>query len=218
LLKIQELFLTTLFILLSIIVTTAYFAETQTPIYKSTLFFKEEYTSTSAGGVAMAVPWLNYPDAALAAATAAGSAQGTNTSFTDIGTASIILVQPSALKPLPSSFEVSRQWSGDYSWSDRGVTFWTNLKKGEVIQFAYNSSEPVVMVLGYGIGEKNILWKNSPSNMGAYKVVQDGVYSFDFFILDSVHKSVTATISFKCYEAANRAAVNIPWFGENKIN
>ena len=159
----------------------------------------------------MAVPWTTS-NAAAAAATAAESAQGINTTSTDTETSSITLVQPSALKPLPTSFEVSRQWSGNYSWSDRGVAFWTNLKKGEVIQFGYNSSEPVVMALGYNIADRNILWENSSSYSGTYRAAQYGAYYFDFYILDSVHKSVTATISFKCYEPLNRAAINSPWY------
>lgn len=74
------------------------------------------------------------------------------------------------------------------------------------------------MGLGYGNEQTAITWKTGSSFTGSYKVIQDGLYSFDFFIKDSVHESEDVTISFKCYEAANRAAINIPWFGENKIN
>jgi hypothetical protein len=108
-----------------------------------------------------------------------------------------------------------KQWGDEY-WSTSEVAFWTNLKKGEVIQFGFNSSAPVVMELGYGMVQTSILWKTGSSLQGFYRPVQDGVYYFYFFINDSVHKSEDITVSFKCYEAANRAAVNIPWFGDNK--
>ncbi len=185
--------------LLATTVTAGYYSETRTAIYKPVLFFKQGATSTSSGGVAMMVPFTGV---GIAAAISTASGQEANTSLHD---PSII---PSALTPLPNSFEVIRQWGGDYDWSTMDVTFWTNLRRGEVIQFEFNSSTPISLELGYGREEIPIIWRTDSSFHGSYRVVKDGAYCFYFTINDSVHQSQDIRVSFRCFEAVNRAAIN----------
>ena len=128
-LYIKEIFLTTFCVLLAITMTVGYFAETQTPIYRPVLFFKQDSTSTSSGGVAMALPWTASASAEAAAKTAA-STQSTNTSSNGPAIAVTSFDFQSILVPLPPSFEINKQWGGEYHWSTTEVVFWTNLKKG----------------------------------------------------------------------------------------
>ena len=93
----NQIIIVTITILLTVTISATYYAAGpgRKPIYDSVLFFKQEYASTSIGGVAMAVPF-DY----LA----------------------------SALKPLPTSFEISRRWGGVDNIADQGVSLWTILR------------------------------------------------------------------------------------------
>lgn len=180
--KPSQIIIVTITVLLMITISATYYAAgpRRTPTYDSVFFFKQEYASTSFGGVAMKVPFNNLS---------------------------------SVLEPLPTSFEISRRWSGVYDWADHGVSLWTIMKRGEVIQYGFNSSHPVVMALISGQNYIRIFHTNSSSSYyGTFIAIEDGLYFFDFSIDDSVEHSVNSTISFRCLEARNRAAIDTPWF------
>ncbi len=128
--KINTIAIIAITALLVITASATYFAtmQNQVPIYGPVRFFEQEYTSTSSGGAAMAVPFDNLS---------------------------------SYLEPLSASFEISRRWGGVDRWADQGVSLWTILKSGGVIQYGFNSSEPVVMSLITGENDTQIFHTNS---------------------------------------------------------
>ncbi len=116
-----------------------------------------------------------------------------------------------SLKPLPPSFEMSRRFGWAHDWEVHSVNFWTVLREGEVIQLGFNSSYPVAIYLGsspdMGFHE------TGTSYYGTLKVPQDGVYCF-IFDFDNPGRLVAATVSFRCFEPMNRAAINQPWYDD----
>ena len=114
----------------------------------------------------------------------------------------------SALKPLPLIFIVRQEWHGASNVADYGVSFWTILKKGEVIQYGFNASEPVAFDLGDQSGVRVMHTNGTYSYSGTFRVPRDGLYYFDFSIDDSVERSVNATVSFRCFEAMNRLVID----------
>ena len=84
---------------------------------------------------------------------------------------------------------------------------------GEVIQYGFNSTDPVVITLISGEEGIRIFHTNSTySYIGTFKATKEGLYVFDFSFDDSVERSVNARVSFKCFEAMNQAAIDSPWF------
>jgi len=171
-------------LLIVIIVSTSFYAATQTPKFREVLFFEQLWGSSSAGGTAMALPWnaVGVPNSEL---------------------------QP-YFKPLPRSFVLSRYWHSASSYFDQGESLWTFLMSDEVIRFGFNSSEPVYMEL---VSDQNIriVHNNGTySYSGIFKVAKGGLYYFDFQIDESVTRSVNATVSFRCFEAMNLESVKAP--------
>jgi len=172
-------------LLIAIIAIAFLSAAAQKPEFREVLFFEQLWGSSSPGtGMAEALPW------------------------TAVGVASPDSDTQPYFKPLSGSFVLSREWSGS-SYDDQGESLWTFLKSGEVIRFGFNSSEPVYMDLVSDQSGVLMLYVNSTySYSGTFRVAKGGLYLFDFSIGDSVHRSVNATVSFRCLEAVKRLVID----------
>lgn len=185
--KINTIAIIAITALLSITASATYFTtmQNQSPTYRPVRFFEQLWGSSSAGGMAMALPW---------------TAVGVTPPDSDL--------QP-YFKPLPRSFLLTREWYGASSYFDRGESLWTFLRSGEVIRFGFNSTEPLYVDCVFDQNYvRQMHTDDTYSYSGTLRIPRSGVYCFDFSISDSVERSVNATVSFRCSEAVNELAID----------
>jgi hypothetical protein len=109
----------------------------------------------------------------------------------------------SYLEPTPRNFVVGRTWYNS-TWTDHSISFEATLSEGTVIEFGYNSTEPVIF--GFASDSGTVLsYNNLYSYKSSYTVRSTGKYTFSF----DVAQPETAIVAFRC-RTVNGSSLTYP--------